>query len=134
MADRNRPENYEDEGDRIVDEVLGVDPSVQSSQRQNRDDPHGFDPDRSPDRSVEEFPDEDIGAPTNEAVRAIWGSRVQVNDVMRDCHQFVRNFVKSGAVQGAEPYYESIIRKVRFSLILSILMLPFYIVIRCWWL
>lgn len=127
MADRNRPENYEDEGDRIVDEVLGDDSSVQGSQRQNRDDRHRFDPGRSPDRSVEEFPDEEIGAPTNEAVRAIWGSRVQVNDVMRDCHHFVRNFVKSGASQGAEPYYESIIRKVRLKLILSTKWIKLYI-------
>ena len=51
--------------------------------------------------------------PTGEAVRAIWGSSLQVSDVMTRAFQFVRRFRKDAEDTHSDSYYVRIIGQVR---------------------
>jgi len=56
---------------------------------------------------------QDGSQPTGEAVRAIWGSSLEVSRVMTHVFNFVRNFRKDASDAGTEAYYVRIIRQVR---------------------
>lgn len=50
---------------------------------------------------------------SGEAVRAIWGSSLEVSQVMIRVFQFVRTFKKESAPLGSEPYYIRVLQQVR---------------------
>jgi hypothetical protein len=52
-------------------------------------------------------------------VRAIWGSSLEVANVMRHAFQFVRSFKKRTADLDSEPYYTRLLYQVRILLITS---------------